>query len=93
MQSNESVLKKVFENRKKASQITKEYKELKATLESLMDSKGIDTITDKKNNLVATIKKATRETLPKSELPPHVWEQYKKVNTTYIMSVKEVVKD
>ena len=85
---SESILKRVYENRRKSSQINKEYRELKQELESLMESSGIDTLTDQKNNLIATRKKTSRETLPKSEIPVTIWDKYKKTTTTYTLTVK-----
>ena len=86
---SDSVLKKVYENRKKVSELTKEYKELKKELESILDSSGIDTLTDKQNNLIAVRKKSTRDTLQKSEIPESIWEQYKKITTISTLTVKK----
>lgn len=85
-----NILLQIYENRQKSSMLNKEYKKLKKELEGIMEAKDVNTITDRKNNLIANKKETTRETLPKKDIPLDIWNTYKKETTTSVLSVKSI---
>ena len=67
-----------------------EYDSLRTDVMKFMNKMGKDVLLSKKHMLTSSIRPCTRETVSKKNLPSELWERYKTVSNSSMLTLKKV---